>query len=80
MKALFAKIIEKIHGEPVVLIHAVTVILSFAASLGFSLDAQQTALVMGAAQLLAGLIARAKVTPMKNLVQPVEGCGLGKGE
>lgn len=80
VKGFLAGLVAKIRRNPVVLIHTVTAILSCAASLGLQLTPDQTAAVMGVAQFLASFLARSKVTPMKTLVQPIDGCQMGPGE
>ena len=59
--------IERLRNEPVLVTQIVTAVLGLLVCFGLALPAATTATIMSVAQLVAGLIARSKVTPTRNV-------------
>lgn len=73
MGALVTRLVNKFRDEPVLVTQVAAAVLALLVALGFALPASATAAVMGVAQLIAALIGRSQVTPVRSLPDPALG-------
>jgi uncharacterized membrane protein HdeD (DUF308 family) len=66
IKDIVGKFIERLRNEPVLLSQIVGAVLSLAAVFGFSLPVATAGALMAAVQVIAGIIGRSQVTPVRS--------------
>jgi hypothetical protein len=64
MLDLWNGLVERVNGEPVMVLAVVQAVLALATSFGLGLSGEQVGAILAVSAAILGLIARQKVTPV----------------